>query len=391
MTEGPPPMNRRKFLENAASLATGIAIGGAAKHLLDRNDGEPASESKETLSLNQWEAALSGYTKLYESLERNEILFVDDYGAPLTVLKIENIDGISPWKENASLDEGSLSQEWLNLVRNKICAQKTLQTTCDIAQELPKMMTMLGPMREVYSIGVGDLKDTMELRAQNPRHYVDIVKYFGNKEVVGASGTSRIDYLREYVMQDSPLPKIIQQKLPGLLVGLAAQESKFNNASLSSIGARGIFQFMPDTWEEVAKDKDPLSYRDQVAAVLTYFETKIYPLLVTSPKVQEVKRRYFLSNENSFHEHFLLPIMINAYNAGPSRVQDAVGWFIDRYPTQAIFEAKFGALTNPYDLFTVCSREIAAEEITEDKLDAYRTDASTYVQRIYALTALMQK
>jgi N-acetylmuramoyl-L-alanine amidase len=62
---------------------------------------------------------------------------------------------------------------------------------------------------------------------------------------------------------------------PGLAAGVGWLESGFNNALVSPVGARGVMQIMPSTWDYVQRNLagyslDPASARDNVGAGVLY-------------------------------------------------------------------------------------------------------------------------
>jgi LysM repeat protein len=62
---------------------------------------------------------------------------------------------------------------------------------------------------------------------------------------------------------------------PALVQSIASNESAFNNAAVSSAGARGVMQIIPDTWEFVDQQLfdeplDPASAIDNVEAGVAY-------------------------------------------------------------------------------------------------------------------------
>jgi soluble lytic murein transglycosylase-like protein len=65
---------------------------------------------------------------------------------------------------------------------------------------------------------------------------------------------------------------------PSLATGLAYQESGFNNAAVSSAGARGVMQIMPDTWNFIQENLtpsvrlNPYSTQDNVRAGVLYLD-----------------------------------------------------------------------------------------------------------------------
>ena len=103
---------------------------------------------------------------------------------------------------------------------------------------------------------------------------------------------------QELVPQLKPI--FIAAQLPPGLVWIAEAESSFNPAALSPAGARGLFQLMPDTAQELGLELAPVDER------LDPFRNA------------DSAARYLVHLHQRFRDW---PLVLAAYNAGPTRVQ----------------------------------------------------------------------
>lgn len=98
---------------------------------------------------------------------------------------------------------------------------------------------------------------------------------------------------------------------PAQLAAQARVESKFDPLAISRVGARGLMQFMPDTWKHFGVDGDrdgridPLDPADAILAAARY-DAHLATLLEAVPGNR-------------------LSLVLAAYNAGPSAVVAARG------------------------------------------------------------------
>jgi N-acetylmuramoyl-L-alanine amidase len=95
---------------------------------------------------------------------------------------------------------------------------------------------------------------------------------------------------------------------PSLATGLAYQESGFNNAAVSSAGARGVMQIMPDTWSFIQENLtpsvrlNPYSSQDNVRAGVLYLD-----YLRRTMGSEDAAIGAYYQGPNSVRERGLLP------------------------------------------------------------------------------------
>ncbi|MDA8597165.1 hypothetical protein N9L26_02395 [Candidatus Pacebacteria bacterium] len=254
---------------------------------------------------------------------------------------------------------------------------------------------------------------------------LDIVEYFGfnkDKSVPGdAANRTPAEYLRAEVENHLDIPNpVIKEEILKHIVGLAAKESKFNDAlPKNSATAEGALQITDDVRvdhiysedvnlaeEENAARKqaaknNKLSFVEQVEVCGKHF-SNIYNRMqhwlthgyekegkgfktIDRPEVLEKIRACFASEEDWLH-YGLAPMMINAYNCGSLLMGDVVAEFVKAHGDD--LGKKYAHVQN-YDLFHEITRY--GKKHKQDRLRYYGKDASTYVGMIMAATNQLAK
>lgn len=202
-------------------------------------------------------------------------------------------------------------------------------------------------------------------------------------------GRSRFDYLQEELIV-SDIPRSIAGELQKHIIGVCNEESRFKAASKSGVGAKGFLQFMPETWDEHAeRGADISSLVDQVEAAKSKF-SQIYRhfMHTCSDELDAIKAEYFFGDEYMFEAQFLVPLMINAYNAGQGNMEKVVRWFVHAYPMQKNTDGLFvaGEIISGYDVFFGMTQQA----YKQNAVGAYRDEASAYVPKIFAGTRTLE-
>jgi hypothetical protein len=376
LSSGRSGMNRREFLRTAAIGAGSILAVSA----LGCEVGESEKEKKYGPG-ERFKEGVEGFEVIYGKLRRNQILFVNENDGPIgDPVELVPFNNISPGSfDQNGLLVGSINPEWLAAHRKRICEQYP-EVKCNPKRNLPRQRNVIQLLRQ--AVGREGL---------NPETYLDVVKHYGQRAVVGAEEYSRIEYVRNFLGRNTTLPEAIIAELSRIGPGLAAQESRFDNSSKSPVGARGIFQFMPATFKELGySEADFLSLTKQVEAAGEYFQRAYRSLYQRSGDALQNIRAEFFDNDELFAKEFIVPILINSYNAGAARMAAVVTWFNKRYPNGEAFRARGSSVPKGYDVFKVMSLKAQAYE-GGGLIAGYGSDAGGYVPRIYAFASLLER
>lgn len=394
-----PLTTRRAFIAGAGAAAVGYgawrslpaepaaaAVVATESVLPDAPESTPETVESEPLRSEQFLSVTAGYEAQYHM--ENEVLFVAESGAPVATVRIEPINGISP---GASYDptlgvvtEG-FSRAWRTAARARVAAAGGDPSTL-------RIKTNWNAIRKA----VADPDEAMTY--ENTRSIEDVVRYFGEKPVRAAEEYSRIEYVRERISFSGNLAKapVVMEALRECIPGLCALESKFNDDVTSAVGARGIFQMKPDTWhKELGRpefaDGQSVPLTEQVKAAGELF-SKMYdrvrywcyeePSYGGRNYLEEIKAAF--ASQEDFERYFLVPLLVNAYNTGEKGMGDVVHAFVE----SGTFHRTFGSASHAgFDVFQALSEYGAAE--SSGTLGNYGSEASTYVQRVYAFARLL--
>ncbi|HEX8591518.1 MAG TPA: lytic transglycosylase domain-containing protein [Candidatus Paceibacterota bacterium] len=380
--------SRRRFLELGLAAVAGLALKGDQTTVdtsRERRSGRENFDESERFKMQT-----EGFKYQYRRLRRDEILFVDEFGAPLgePVSLRDEAAGVTAGNINADgILEGRINQTWLDRQREMICHRYNAYDLLNLHEGLPLQLNVVSSIREALYSDPG--KERLD-----PETFLDIVYYFGRQPVVGTPDKTRIEFVRQNAMRNAGLPENVRERLSFLIPGLAAQESKYNNATRSSVGAIGIMQFMPDTWRELGyTPEDSRSLAKQTEAVGKYFsDMHGYITRRASQSLEVIKREYFDGNIAEYEKHFLVPILLNSYNSGQGRIVKAVDLLVERYPRRAALEAHIGVHADgigmdAYRAMTISARSVEGEN---EGVPGYGRDSSEYVARIHALAELLE-
>lgn len=395
-----PKISRRAFLGGLGMVGVAGALGVAGKlngveefkNEFSFKLGEAKEERKEA---PRFFAEVSGFEARMR-LRFDEVQFVDEHNRPIGgptkleefIIEREDDNGVKkpyllspgPVDEIGITTEG-IAGEWLNEMRRRIRQENPHLTDIGVLTVDNNFRAALNETDEpalVAQIVTGEVVT-----------FKDIVDYFASKPVVGAEEYSRMEYLTKFIVFESwneeemsgvPLEAVVE--LRKLVVGLCAQESGFNNDLTSSAGAKGIFQFMPVTWEENGGQPEEISsFKKQVEIAGKYLST-IYRQVQhhAGEKAMEILKK--LHDKETLARDVLAPLAINSYNAGASRVGEAVEKYFS--VPENIAKKLIGK-----DLFL----DIAefARKSEDGLLSSYGDDAREYVTRIYANAIVLEK
>ena len=220
---------------------------------------------------------------------------------------------------------------------------------------------------------------------------IDVVYFFGDKDVRNGDGLSRIEYLQKHLKFDDAVPKDIQTELRFLSAGIAGEESRFRDGIKSTVHAGGIFQFMPETVERLgyeqfviytdgkATDLQSIPYTIQVE-ILGKHLSAIYKELYGHLDVSEIDPiQQLFNSEGDFNKFFLAPVMINAYNTGAGRMSRAIKEFAS---PDRVFELheKYNEMAG-YDVFDDLVE--FSKHSNTGSLSGYKTASASYTYKVF--------
>ena len=237
----------------------------------------------------------------------------------------------------------------------------------------------------------------------------------GNQITVNdEKGRTRIEYVRERLRdsdkvlpfsedpeQNEKLNLTWREEISRLIPGTFALESSFDNDSESPVGARYIVQAMPDTAEHLGYTMEELKYlKNQVSftedhfadafAIVTGKIEKSEMSRESGEAIRMIREAHFDTDED-FLKFFLVPILLNAHNAGPWRMAFIIPWFakqtcVGDMPKnmRKLYPKGYG-----YDFFNLM-RETARDSNEGEMLTGYGPKASEYVPKAYAISELIE-
>ncbi len=325
---------------------------------------------------------VAGYSRLL-LLRGNEVQFVDEENAPIgDPIIVETIDGVDP----GPLDERGLPIEgirsaWLDAARLRL-KESYPHLTVDLDADLPRQLNVVAQFRSALA-----QEDEPELvagiQSGQIETYHDIVSYFADQPVVGAEEFSRFEYIKDQVRFSEAVPRAVTAELASIIPALCIQESGFNNDLESKAGAKGIFQIMPDTWNEYCPDPERIERLTTQVEVASQFFSDLYQQLqywIGEPQLEML--RIMAGSDDRFYREVMTPLLVNAYNAGARRLGEAVS----RYLAENDVLDDFG---EPFGLF----QRIADYAIATDDgvLANYGPEARKYVPQIYGHREAIKK
>lgn len=430
-------MTRRGFLRGALGAGATMAAGS----VLMKSGNEPSlqeeqvktvasenlQESAETMPNSEaFEAERLGWQKWWE-LQYDQVLFVDELGVPIgepvdfekfVVKRMRTNENGDPEEFDYLLTPGALDKdgmltgniagEWRRYVEARHARENNISTEeieqRNITEEFERAARRTGEpeLREqiLDAVHGGNGIETM----------VDLVRYYGmntEKSVRGdEKGRTRAEYLKQEITFHNRLPQGVQDELRGFIVGLAAQESRFNaGLPKNSATAEGILQLVDAVRKEHGHNPEKrLSFVEEVDVAGKHF-SNIYKRLrfwmkhdiAKDSEGKRIKKDTYNVARELFPEgrrgdqlwekYFLVPCMINAYNAGSWTIGACLHEFVADHTAEELQEM---AGENPgYDLFqkfTHFAKENSANKYTAN----YGEDAQAYFISIAGATEALK-
>lgn len=376
---------RREFFQELGAL--GFAAAGAGIYFV----GKEYRESQEALCDGErFVSEQSGYLAMID-LAHDEIIFVDKHNVPL-LLEVELV--------NEEIDIDATAQPAYIVAINFSDAIPAMYKPHGVAITPPpkSWRTEMEHTLEAQPINEGrqvarshsvalvfkaafrytdepDNALVVGIEQGKIRTFADIIDYYADKPVEGVSRKSRLEYVQENIKFKDAIPVAVQSALRELVPGVCAQESKFRNGMTSKAGAQGIFQFMPWVREHYKLSESELTSLVRQVEVAGEIFSDIYSELITLCDTNALTlARSAFASQDEYLQSFIVPLIINSYNAGSNRVSQAVNEYFKHHT--AIPK------TAGMDLFL----EVAdfAQQSKHDTLQKYKKHSREYVSRVYA-------
>lgn len=343
-------------------------------------------------------------SRVQEITMPNGVLYVGADGAPLAMVPAQMLGEQNPGKgftEEGRVTEGYDSR-WMEEAK-KVAARFQPEVMAD-------GVTARYNWKEVQN-AISNPDEHMT--AENVDSIQDIVFYFGDKETRDGDGLSRIEYVQEHVVLDEKIPEALQKELVKLVVGIAAQESRYNDAVKSPVGASGIFQLMPQTVDGLGEYSEYVIYKKETVTDDEGTEKEIavpvglnsIPLTVQVEMAGEhisniynelrahvdeqvfTDVRQLYTSDEDFFAYFMAPVIINAYNTGGGRMAALIKTFMTP-EKQASLQEVYGERAG-YDIFEQMTDFGHASD--EGLLNEYRRDSATYFEGVLAFYLMIQR
>lgn len=349
-----------------------------AQRMFSREASAEMNASKEAFQPSErFSEASRAYKVLYGVMDKNQALFIDQYGQPIG----------EPRTVQLKKDKSRIEQSWLDAQRKEICEADS-SILCAPSEEWPRQLNLRKALR-----GEAD-----------GYTFLDIIKRYGNefvKDIPGVEGPQEgshltlIQYLKEYIKDSLTMKSAVaRDELSKYATAIVGQESNFANASTSPVGAQRAIQVMPGTLThhkyDIEVDGDLMYFRNQVPIMGEVLSGKYKELERTAgEQYRTIGEEYFGGDPDALERYFKVPMAINAYNCGEGRMQQVLDWFLSKYPKRSDFEAVHGKYTGTtgYDLFLAMTQEAYLTNAVE----GYGEDSSSYWIGIMGLFKAMEE
>jgi hypothetical protein len=311
-------------------------------------------------------------------LARDEVLFVDKFGRPLgDKVKLTPSNGYRVsemvWRYKGGKPVG-IPPTWTKAQKEKIAATSGV------------------PVEEIEMLHV--YQDLMKPSYEDYENKAEMVERYA-AEVVPGDPAGRTLY--EVVLNDVPLdnlPESVALQMKRLMLGIAAEESRFNKKKKSPQDARGVLQTMEET-EDGYREKhgleslDPTDILMQVGVAGMHIETSYRELFNSAGEdLAYLKEHFFKNDETAFETCLVVPALVNSYNAGARRVAEVITWFANEVRAGRLAEHLPSNSTTPagFDVYMVMVHACAEKKAVK----RFGPDASQYTEKVYGWSVTMQ-
>ncbi|MCU0678019.1 MAG: transglycosylase SLT domain-containing protein [Candidatus Pacebacteria bacterium] len=377
---------RRGLALGGTAAVVAAAVPGVLRYQKEQNIADEVAVPEEELPVHVeqnealiespvFDEVLKARVIEMSELSRDQVLFVDQFGRPLSngIKKVTKAAGYTPeemtWRYKGGKAVG-ITPTWTKM-QKALLAKETGVSVDDMQ------------MRHVYKDLVKDEYQSFENKVELALHYAGQLALGDNRE------RTVIEVLEEDVTLTG-LSEPIRTWMKEQIIGIAAEESRFDPEKTSPADAKGVLQTMPDTeagyrTKHKLESLDPKNLIEQVKVAQMHIEsTYEYFERNLSTELQYIEKAFFGNDTPSFEKYFLMPLMINAYNAGQARMGEVVRWFVaqctDIESVLALgFESNF---PQGYDVFYAMTHQCAQQK----GVSRYGDDARAYVEKVMAWT-----
>lgn len=343
-------MSRRAFF---SGVAASIGVGLYSASLLPPKESESHGESNGVTNQpkqgeEQTESAeVFVESPVYDSvikarvieaieLARDQVQFVDKFGRPLgepvtltvPMKTVINEDG------SKTLMPVGYSVPDLTLSYGGGKPLGIPPSWSRVQKELVSQQTGI-PVDEINMLHI-----YQDLAGEGEEAYTSRVElvYHNAHEIVESDAKQRdaITLLRETATFPT-IPEPLAGMLQKVMVGIACEESRFNEKKTSPAGAIGVLQTMPKMVKKYMTDNHIATFNmrnlDEQISVSVYHIESCYDYFMKKIPVEleSICNSWFGGNEVLFQKYFVFPLIINAYNAGQKRMSEVVQWFVDMF------------------------------------------------------------
>ncbi|MEK9160773.1 MAG: hypothetical protein AAB440_01925 [Patescibacteria group bacterium] len=364
------------------SIFAGLNLAQNATRDVQPTQNERVFRHNETLRAHRGsertESAASSYRTLYGALQKDQVLFIDEYGASVGGPRRAEL-------ETAENGRFRIAQSWLDAQREVICEEGDI--FCDAARNIPRQLNVIAHLQ-----GERDGVTYLDLIRRNGTQLVLPVP--GRGENQKGNGLNRIQYVHRFVGDTIEVGEdqaIVREELSRLAPGMIGIESTYDNLAASGVGAGRLVQGMPETIASHGYTQEQMTYfRYQVAFMGDLF-SEHFITVRNSAVARQIEEQYFPDTpegHEAFVRYVLVPMTVGSYNAGPRRVLAVAESFLALYPNKEAFTAVHGSYEMMgYDLFHIMTQEAFFSQ----SVGEYGPDASAYWVEALALSQLMQE
>lgn len=217
-----------------------------------------------------------------------------------------------------------------------------------------------------------------------------LLKY-GQKITIGdPQKRTRLQYLRSALMLPQVDPHTAEE-IRALLPFKACVESRLVGDVKSNKKARGILQFMPETWKEHARTPD--ANRDSLVEQVFATESLITQIdkrleHICSDSLETIKEIFFAGNEEDFQRDFKTLADINSFNAGADRIAKLINSFARVFPDSSKVGRVYdqGVIPQGKDVYKLMTHLFSKVSVDS----GFGPQSSTYVWKIFAFKKMFE-